>query len=163
VSALVGIKVVNERLLDAYGYAASGVGDAPARSPSLAAESRHADALRNSPSGLLSWLMFPDADHLPSCFRKIDVISAVALDVALQLSPPELGVPGGQRPVVRTAMPEAAVDEDSDPQAGEDDVGADAGSRNAMVDPVAETPTVERATQSELGPRVSAAVGAHRR
>ena len=60
--------------------------------------------------------------------------------------------------VLGAAVPPAAVYEDRDLRAGEDDVGGVPGARQPVVDPVAEAAGTQDRPQGELGPGVPAAV-----
>lgn len=76
--------------------------------------------------GFFRCLMLPDAHHRPAGFAKRCVYPSIPGDVCLELRAPELRV--GLRPgrVLRTAMPEAAIDVDGDPLLQEHEVGAGA-------------------------------------
>lgn len=74
----------------------------------------------------------------------------VALDVALQLRHPVVGVRFRNGRVLRASVPEAAVDEDCDPQPSEHDVGTSAHSGDrGMVNAISQTSRVQDLTKSE--------------
>jgi len=68
-------------------------------------------------------LVFPDAHHLPSGVSESLIRQAVSLDVPPKLPAPVPLVAGGLAAMLRTDMPEAAVNEDRHLAPGEDDVG----------------------------------------
>ena len=103
--------------------------------------------------GLVERLARPDRHHLPTCRLERSGILAVALGVAIELRVPVAGV--RSRPAtVRAAlglmpMPEAAVDEDHFPTAGEGDVGL--AGQVLQVDAVAIAERVKQPAHAQLG------------
>ena len=73
--------------------------------------------------------MFPDAEDAPAASAQEAGDEAVAVGVAGEFLFPEGAVADGRGPVLRTAVPEAAVDEDRQAEFGEDEVRLDGGSR----------------------------------
>ena len=94
-------------------------------------------------------LMLPSPDDDPSCLAQTLIRPAVTGDVGVKLGPPPVGVRLGSHGVLGTAVPEAAVDEDGDPSAGEGDVGPARDGRH--VDAIAETPSMQLAPEGTLG------------
>jgi hypothetical protein len=72
---------------------------------------------------LLENRVLPDAYDPPAISLELDCLSAVALNVFAQLSLPEPIVTARPYVVLGAAVPEAAIDEDCDPGAGERDIG----------------------------------------
>ena len=71
--------------------------------------------------------VLPDTDDRPAVRHQPCGRVAIPLDVRLQLRRPPRSVVRRPRRVLRAAMPEAAVDEDSDPSRGEHDVSPSTG------------------------------------
>jgi hypothetical protein len=71
-------------------------------------------------------LVLPHSDHLPSEFREAVISVAITLDISTQLLAPERFVRFRKAGMGRAAVPEAAVDEDSNPSSREGDVCATA-------------------------------------
>lgn len=69
-------------------------------------------------------LVRPKAKHVPVGISQRLIDCSIALPVGCQLCLPILPVGAGQRAMVGTAMPEAAVDEDGDARLREDDIGS---------------------------------------
>lgn len=69
-------------------------------------------------------LVFPGANYRPTGGRQAPVSIAVARDVAGDLRRPVVGVRPGLGPMLRAAVPVAAIDEDRDPRASEHEVRA---------------------------------------
>ena len=89
-------------------------------------------------------------------------ISAIALDVGRELVPPPLRVVLRSRRMLRAAVPEAAIDEDDDLAAGEDDVAATSEGRlGPVVDPVPVAECVQSTSDLQLELRVSTLLPAH--
>lgn len=86
---------------------------------------------------------------------------AVSLNVPVELGSPIRGVPPRRRTVIRASVPEAAINEYRHPGAGENDVRADAQSRDAVVNAISEALSVQEASQGQLWSRVRPAVGTH--
>lgn len=71
------------------------------------------------------WIvMRPKPKHVPAGISQRLVDRSIALSVGCQLRLPILPVGAGHGPMVGTAMPEAAVDEDGDARLREDDIGS---------------------------------------
>ena len=68
--------------------------------------------------------MLPQAHDIPPGPPEVTRVAAIALPIATELRAPEGGVALGLRAVPRTAMPEAAVDEDHETTEAEDEVGS---------------------------------------
>ena len=76
---------------------------------------------------------------------------AIAFDVGCQLLAPPLSVGLGEAPVVGTAMPETAVNEDGHSDAGEHDVRAGATEPSeGQVHAVAKASAVEFSSEGQL-------------
>ena len=88
--------------------------------------------------------MFPDPQHSPSLGLCHGVGFAVALGILCELRPPVVGMRCWNCSVLRTAVPEAAVDEDGESLTSEDDVRAPAFiAPRCIVDAIAQTASVE--------------------
>jgi hypothetical protein len=89
-------------------------------------------------------LVLPDPeDRPPECLEAL-VGVPVTTSVRLELLPPPTSVVLGPRPVLRAAVPEAAVDEDSEPCAWEHHVCTTAHPLSrCTVDPVSKASSVE--------------------
>jgi hypothetical protein len=59
--------------------------------------------------------MFPHTDYRPTCFLEKAISLRVPHFVRLDFLSPKLGIQLRPRPMKRAPMPEAAIDEDSDP------------------------------------------------
>jgi hypothetical protein len=68
--------------------------------------------------------MLPGSDHGPARLHKPSRVIAVALLVPGELGNPIRLISDGQRPMGRAAMPETAIEENSDPLLRKDDVNA---------------------------------------
>jgi hypothetical protein len=68
--------------------------------------------------------VLPDSDDLPTSFAEAAICFGIASLVSLNLGDPEVGVLLRWPVVLRTAMPETPVEEDSDFGPGEDDIGS---------------------------------------
>lgn len=66
--------------------------------------------------------MLPDVNRNPPQLSQPQVLPAIALDVAVQLGRPPVGVVLRRRPVARAAMPEATINKDSDLRFGQRNV-----------------------------------------
>lgn len=67
--------------------------------------------------------MLPDTDDQPPRVAQPRVRVTIALDVPIELVDPPLAVRSRRRPVIRTAVPEAAVDEDRYTRSDENQIG----------------------------------------
>lgn len=105
--------------------------------------------------------MLPEPQYHPPCGFERGVCFAIALDVALKLRQPVLGVALRQCRMLWATMPEATVDEDSDPLAREDDVGSPAAAQGGEIDPVAQPRGVHQPAHCEFGLGVPAAIRPH--
>jgi DNA (cytosine-5)-methyltransferase 1 len=106
--------------------------------------------------------VLPDAHHDPTQFRQVLVSPPVTHDIPSQL----LGPPGlvgfWLSPVIRTSVPEAAVNEHSHSFGGEGQVRSPSGhARKGGIDPVPKTPCVEKPAQRHLNLCVSTPLGRH--
>jgi hypothetical protein len=70
-------------------------------------------------------IVFPDAEDAPASPAQSLINQAVTGDVGGELLFPERTVAGGLRAVLGTAMPEAAVNEDCEPQLLENKIRPD--------------------------------------
>ena len=108
-------------------------------------------------------LVLPRPDDDPASRLKRVIVGAVAVDVALQLGRPPANVALRWAEMLRAAMPEAAVDEDGDPCAGEDNIGtaSDAAKRGEML-PEAQPAPMQLRTQRPLHRAVRTIAPHHR-
>lgn len=106
--------------------------------------------------------MLPDSDGDPASVTQHLISLGVTFTIAPDLFAPVSSVRSRLRVVVRTAVPEAAIQEDSDLQLAEDQVSgsADLGEWSDG-DAVPHTSRVDGSAQRQLRLRVSAAVGSH--
>lgn len=108
--------------------------------------------------------MLPESEDRPAEVLQVSGGRLVASAVLLELRGPPVTVRGWHLPVLRAAMPEAAVDEHSDLRAREGDV--DRSSRqagNGVVDAVAVPRCVQQTAQRQFRPGVPPGVPAHPR
>lgn len=107
-------------------------------------------------------LVLPDADRRPPGTFKKFVGLSIAGDVTVQLLCPPSGVRLRSRPMLRADMPEAAVHEDRDASAGENDIGATSDARDDLaIHAVAQTKLMQLATQSNLRLGVAPSLPSH--
>lgn len=107
-------------------------------------------------------LVLPHADDRPAERGESCVRLPVALDVAIELRRPVVGVGLRRSAVDRAAVPEAAIDEDCDTGTREDDVRPGAqGAVNPEIDSEAKATPVELSTDRELWRRANATVCHH--
>lgn len=104
---------------------------------------RFNEGLLNRCGGGVRILVLPDPDDSPASIAQQLVVVAITVDVTLKLGVPVLAVAAWAGSVSGASVPEAAVDEDGQSGAGEDDIGSDRpdavfGS-NRIVHPVAES------------------------
>lgn len=95
--------------------------------------------------------MLPNAYHYPSLLPEFHVGVGIPPTVRLDLISPPVCVLFRPRAVLRTAVPEAPVDEDRDSLAGEGDVGATTEVRQGVVHAKAETAAVKQRPKRGLG------------
>lgn len=91
--------------------------------------------------------MLPDPDYGPAGRRESLIRIPVALDIPCEFGSPPGPVGLWQRRVVGARVPEASVNEDGDPSAGESDVSASAAKAvdvNAVIDPIAQSASMQR-------------------
>ena len=102
------------------------------------------DELFNLVGGFVGWFVFPDADWGPAGCSEAGVGVGVSGSVAGDLGFPVFGIAAGLGAVLGTAVPEAAVYEDRNPQARKHHVGlaAHLGQRPSVYE-VAQTASVE--------------------
>lgn len=110
-------------------------------------------------------LVFPEAQRVPSCGEESTVRVLVSLRVRGQLLPPVVGVVSGRGAVmVGAPVPEAAVDEDGDPQRGKGNVRSSPTiERQWIVHPVSKPGGVEESAYVKFWAGVSSRVRAHDR
>jgi len=100
--------------------------------------------------------MFPDSHHLPARIVETSIGVGVATLIREDLLSPPRCV--GLRPcrMIRTAMPETAVDEHSDPRPPEDNIRAapNSGDRR-VIDPVPKSTAMEELPESQFGRSVT--------
>jgi len=121
------------------------------------------DGCFDATRGRLRSLVFPYAVNLPTGRREHTVVASVTFDVGCELLSPPAGVRGGLRAMSRAAVPEAAVNENGDSRAYEDDVGSTPyAGYGRVVDAVAQSALVQLSAKRQLGLRVAPTVGAHR-
>jgi hypothetical protein len=108
-------------------------------------------------------LVLPHPDHNPPRCVQCCRHDTIAIAVPLELRRPVLGVGARSRPVCRASMPEAAVYEYGDPQAGEGEVGTDCerAGVDTRVAPVTKAARMDGSAQGHLWLRVPLAVGLH--
>ena len=98
----------------------------------------------DDPCGFIRVFVFPEPHAEPSRISEKRVGLPVALDVPFELGHPEVGVGGRAGRVLRTAMPEATVDEYGHLGGPEDYVGRPADSCEGQgADAVANAPCVK--------------------
>lgn len=106
--------------------------------------------------------MLPEAEHDPTCLPKGRRRLDVPLPVSGKLGRPVVRMCRRHDSVVGAPVPEASVEVDGEPRAGEDDVSARAQTRHGReVDPVAMTSTMEFSTDTKFERGVASSVGAH--
>ena len=88
--------------------------------------------------------MFPDTNDEPSSAGGLAVRIQIALNVRVELCQPPDSICPGNRPVFRTSVPEAAVDEDCNLRSREREINFATSSYDVHVDAVAKTTTPER-------------------
>lgn len=81
--------------------------------------------------------MFPESKHSPVRFRENRVGVAIASDIVAQLSSPPRGICLWPRSMNGATMPEAAIDEYSDPGANEHQIGPTASPGKRPINPKA--------------------------
>lgn len=107
-------------------------------------------------------VVLPRADDAPALCHQDRLVPRVALPVREELPSPEVGVRLREMGVLLAVVPEAAVDEDRDPGAGEHEVGADAApAAHRSVDEEPAAAAVELAAHCELGRGVPSAEAGH--
>src|SRR5690606_23923984 len=82
----------------------------------------HSHLFRYVTGGPLRILVLPDANDQPTCVGEATVGLRVALTITPDLHRPDFGVGGGFGVMLRTAVPEAAVEEHGHLGPGEDHV-----------------------------------------
>src|SRR4051794_40320441 len=90
-------------------------------------------------------------------------VVAIALDVPLQLRSPVSAVCSRFRPVLRAAVPIAAVNEHREPRPCEEDVSAREVATRARVLAKAEPGPVQYRPHGDFGPRIRRPVALHNR
>jgi hypothetical protein len=103
--------------------------------------------------------MFPEAEHRPSGVFKQLVSLPIPLHVPAELLGPEATVGARGGVVLRTTVPEAAVEEDGDPGASENEVGPAADVWDwGLIDAIAQPKGVNGGPEAAFGLGVTAAV-----
>jgi len=106
--------------------------------------------------------VFPDPQDGPPFLGQVLVGVSVTALVGRQFRDPPLGVVGRPRPVLRTAVPEATVDEHSQPRSREGDVDrSSVAARNPRDHSIAATSAVELLAKCEFGRGVPASSPGH--
>src|SRR4051794_17086537 len=99
-----------------------------------------------------SGLVLPNADHIPSEPSEGCIRLGVAAPIRGDLVTPPSSVCFRLNAVVRTPVPEAAIDEDRNLGGGENDVGAPLReSRNRVIDAEAQSATMKRGAEAQFG------------
>lgn len=112
--------------------------------------------------GLAGVLMLPDAQHPPPRSTQPAIGVCIAQSIGLDLCPPIRGVGLWPGPMLGTPVPEAAIDEDRNTSAGEEDVCAPSKARQGLaIDPKPESATMQQRTDGQLRPGVTRAVRSH--
>ena len=110
----------------------------------------------------IAGLMLPDAQDAPAGVLEVRVRLAVSLYVPRQLGAPIGAIGLGLCAMLRTAVPEAAVDEDGKASPLEDYVGSPSLSwQRRKVDSIPQACGVEDLPHGQLGTRVGPSVGLH--
>lgn len=102
--------------------------------------------------------MLPDANCSPAHVEQFPVNAPVTRRVSLDLGSPELGVRLRRSVMLRTSMPEAAVDEDSESGSWKHDVRR---ARQSRTKPVATTHRPDRPTERQLRSGLGASDAGH--
>mgnify|MGYP001227613457 CR=1 FL=1 len=107
-------------------------------------------------------LMLPDPDDLPTVVVENPVGFLVTFHVPLDLGLPEVGVGPRSDVMLRTAVPEASVDEDRDPCCAEDEVRCPAEILyRSGIDSEAEAEPVHKRPDPQLRGCVASSVPLH--
>ncbi len=92
-------------------------------------------------------LVFPESQNPPTAFGQLLGMKTIPLDIGLEFGRPPLSVGLGRRAMVRTGVPEAPVQVDSDPEARKSYVRFGAGEMgDGEVHPISQSPSVEDTT-----------------
>lgn len=96
--------------------------------------------------------MLPDANDPPARPLQCRVMAPVAFDVGVELPEPPLSIRLGDRPVLGTSVPKAAVNEDGDPFRHKDDVRPHSGDAfDGAVDTETKPQPMQGRANGELG------------
>lgn len=109
-------------------------------------------------------LMFPQTDDAPPGVVQGRVRGAVAFDVAAEFGGPVPLIRCGLAAMFRAGVPKAAIDEDGNLPAGEDDVGTDAGTAGKVEPVIFAIPKpkcMQRTAEGDLRLGVRTAVSPH--
>jgi hypothetical protein len=107
-------------------------------------------------------LMLPDSEHSPPQGAQMSIRLTIPLDVPGEFGCPPRAVGGGRGLVLGTAVPEAPVDEHHDSGASKQDVRTSTGQPGKRgVDAVAQTSSVELASEEHFGLRVASSLTGH--
>ena len=118
--------------------------------------------LNNRGSTIRDWLVLPEAQCQPPCFFQCGIDFSIALYISGDFGRPVRLVRLRLLIVLRASVPEAAVDEHRHLSRAKHDVSSAPDAREgALVNPVAQTGTVQQGTQSKLRLGVSALVPLH--
>lgn len=114
--------------------------------------------------GIHGHLVLPNPDYGPSGCAECGLVKAVTLDVSSNLRAPIGGVGSGAGPVLWAVVPEAAIDEDGNLLATEDDVGPAAQALQwSGVDSIAEATPMQLRPEGKLRASVALAIALHDR
>lgn len=122
------------------------------------------DSIADSLGSEFDVLVLPDSDHKPPCTAKFGIRALISRLVPLELCRPIPLVARRLGSMLRTAVPEAPIKEDSDLRPREYDVGVKA-ELIRCDPPVLAKPkpaTVERRAERDFGSSVTLSVAAHR-
>lgn len=118
----------------------------------------------NPVCGIHGFLVLPDPDYGPSRCAELGLVEAITLDVSSDLRAPISGIGFWARSVLRTSVPEAAIDEDGNLLATEDDVGPAAQALQwSGVDSIPEATSMQLRPEGKLRPSVALPIALHDR
>ena len=120
-----------------------------------------ADNVGDSGCGHLGCFVLPDTYDGPAICCKTLVGVTIAFRIGFDFCGPPGRVVLWLGPMLRAAMPEAAVNENSNLSCPEDKVSAASQPWKLRIDPVPETPCVQQAPDGHLGTGVSAPLTDH--
>lgn len=118
----------------------------------------------NPVCGVPRCLMLPDPDHGPSGCAELSLVETITFDVSSDLRAPISGIGSWTRSVLRTSVPEAAIDEDSNLLATEDDVGpAVQALQWSSIDSIPEATPMQLRPEGKLRASVALPIALHDR